>query len=125
MTKSSLEAYVKGIENGTIQNAKADVYRYIKKHPNSLIIDLYNNMAISEHTISARVSDLLDAGFIKVIGESKGYSILNVVSNQNEMKLLSVQRANERKKRAIKTLLKYNLLPSTESQLRVELKLVK
>lgn len=124
MTKSSLEAYVKGIENGTIQNAKADVYRYIKKHANTLIIDLYNNMGISEHTISARVSDLLDAGLIKVIGESKGYSILSVVSDENEMRVLSTQRANERKKRAIKMLLKYNLLPTTESQLKVELKLI-
>lgn len=113
MTKSSLEAYVKGIENGTIQNAKADVYRYIKKHANTLIIDLYNNMGISEHTISARVSDLLDAGFIKVIGESKGYSILSVVSNENERERLVYQRRHKRKEKAIKQLLKHDLEPET------------
>ena len=113
MTQASLEAYIKGVESGSIDNAKADVFRYIKKNKNTLIIDLYNNMGISEHTISARVSDLLDAGYIKILGQKDGYSILSVVSDEKEREVLIHQRKQKRKEKAIKQLLKHDLEPET------------
>jgi len=124
MSKASIEAYIKGIENGMITNAKAKVYKYIKSNNNSLIKDIYLNAGLSEHTISARVSDLLDDGFIKIIGQKNSYSILSIVKDENEKMLLSDLRKIKRKEKAIKQLLKHNLEAETIECLKKELKKV-
>lgn len=113
MTKASLEAYIKGVENGTIDNARADVFRYIKKRPLCSTIELYNNLGHEISTISGRITELLDHGFIKVTGVLDEYSIYDVVSDEKEKDKLSYQRKLKRKEKAIKQLLKHDLEPDT------------
>ena len=124
MTKASLEAYVKGIENGTIDNARADVFRYIKKKPLCTTIELYNNLGHEISTISGRITELLDYGFIKIVGVLDDYSTYNVVSDEKEKDRLSYQRKLKRKEKAIKQLLKHDLKPGTIKALIKEIEVL-
>ena len=122
MTKCSVEAFLKGINNGKFNSQKHKIWKYLKRNPEYTIEDIsFDSPGMKRSTITARISDLLDDGFIKVVGkfESKvsTTSKLMIVTDENESSKLRNQRLEEKKNRAIKVLLRYELNPETKEAL--------
>lgn len=64
MSKASIETYINRLLNGKNRTAKAKVYQYIKEHDLCTIKDLDVNLRFCYSTITGRVSELADEGYI-------------------------------------------------------------
>ncbi|MAX71835.1 MAG: hypothetical protein CMC76_12190 [Flavobacteriaceae bacterium] len=126
MTKCSTEAFLKGINNGTFNSQKAKIYAYIKRNPEHTIEDIkFFSTGMRESSITARVSDLLDMGVIKITGqfESKVSKVskLVIVTDPKEIEQLAKDRNKSKKNHAIKRLLKEDISDETRNVLLTEL----
>lgn len=126
MTKCSTEAFLKGVNNGTFNSQKAKIYAYIKRNPGHTIEDIkFFSTGMRESSITARVSDLLDMGVIKISGqfESKVSKVskLVIVTDAKEIEQLSKDRNKSKKQHAIKRLLKEDINEHTREVLLTEL----
>jgi hypothetical protein len=84
MTNAKANAFLNGVNSSKFNTDKAKIYRILEKQP--LTLDGLVLKGFKKETASARISDLMDLGLVKAIGEN--VSFFQVVKDEEEIKLL-------------------------------------
>lgn len=110
MSIASIKTFLNGINSGRTQAQKMNIYKFIKRNPKCTIADIeFKSIGLKNSSITARISDLLDLGVIKVEGnfESKEscYSTFVIVTDEEEQINLFKERKQSKKTKAIMQLL--------------------
>lgn len=105
MTKAKREAFLKGITEGKFDNYRAMVYNLISQGHAKTLNAMIDN-GIPEKTASGRVSELMDMGLVKVVGEISltggNVSVFSAVWTDAERDSLMFQRCSEKKEQWLK-----------------------
>lgn len=121
MSQASIKSFLHQINSGKRDSHQMAIYKYIKRNPKSTIAEMDFHTSISYSTLTARVSDLLDMGIIKIVGDLETkvgvYSKLQIVTDENEQNKLFKERKKSKRVKAI-----MHLLNNHENQLTEELK---
>jgi len=80
IAETSLRAYRKKIENGTIDTDRAQVFELIDEKGPITMKALEPFMNKNKHTFSGRVKELKDAGMVEQVGTMDGHQLLDVDS---------------------------------------------
>lgn len=109
MTKVSNEAFLKILQDGTRSNGKKALYLAIKRNPGISTAQLqWSATGMGESTVTARISDLLDMGLIKIVGDFESkvskHSTYLIVKDFDEQIALSKARTKEKAMRYVKAL---------------------
>jgi predicted transcriptional regulator len=118
MSVSSVNNWLKMLENGYLDNMTVNVLRQIKGNPGTDIDELRNVMDISHQTITSIVSNLADEGLISYISDreknNKSYSVLKFVDSPFEQNRLKEVRIKEKYRLWLKKGIEdySNLIPS-------------
>jgi hypothetical protein len=91
MTTAKYNAFKKGLESGKFNTDKLRIYKLLEKEP--LTLDMLVLRGIKKETASARISDLMDLGVVKAIGQN--ISFFQVVTDDKEIKELRRSRSRE------------------------------
>ena len=91
MTHAKYNAFKKGLESGKFETDKLRIYKLLEKEP--LTLDMLVLRGIKKETASARISDLMDLGVVKAIGQN--ISFFQVVTDEKEIKELRRNRSRE------------------------------
>jgi predicted HTH transcriptional regulator len=91
MTHAKYNAFIKGLESGKFETDKLRIYKLLEKEP--MTLDMLVLRGIKKETASARISDLMDLGVVKAIGQK--ISFFQVVKDEKEIKELRRNRSRE------------------------------
>ena len=91
MTTAKYNAFKKGLESGKFDTDKLRIYKLLEKEP--LTLDMLVLRGIKKETASARISDLMDLGVVKAIGQN--ISFFQVVTDEKLICKLQRQRSAE------------------------------
>jgi hypothetical protein len=91
MTTAKYNAFIKGLESGKFETDKLRIYKLLEKEP--LTLDMLVLRGIKKETASARISDLMDLGAVKAIGQN--ISFFQVVTDEKLICNLQRQRSSE------------------------------
>lgn len=101
MSEASIKNWLKLMGSGELENKAVRILDYVKVHPGTDIDKMRVELDIPHQTITAIISNLMDAGLIKFQGERRKtndniYSILFFVEYQFERDQLKQKRLKEK-----------------------------
>lgn len=101
MSDASVKNWLRLMGTGELENKSVRILDYIKAHPGTDIDTMRVQLDMPHQTITALISNLMDAGLIKFIGERRKsndnvYSILFFVELQFERDQLKQKRLKEK-----------------------------
>lgn len=101
MSDASVKNWLRLMGTGELENKSVRILDYIKAHPGTDIDTMRVQLDMPHQTITALISNLMDAGLIKFIGERRKsndnvYSILFFVESQFERDQLKQKRLKEK-----------------------------
>lgn len=89
-----IKALLKQVQSGKLENDKSRILDYGIRKRQFTINDICLDLCMIVQTASARISDLEDLGFLKVVGSIEDYTLFEVELDSN----LRLQNANKRNK---------------------------
>lgn len=101
MSDASVKNWLRLMGTGELENKAVRILDYVKAHPGTDIDTMRVELDMAHQTITALISNLMDAGLIKFIGERRKsndnvYSILFFVESQFERDQLKQKRLKEK-----------------------------
>jgi transcription initiation factor IIE alpha subunit len=101
MSEASVKNWIKLMGTGELENKAVRILDYVKAHPGTDIDTMRVQLDMPHQTITAIISNLMDAGLIKFQGERRKtndniYSILFFVEYQFERDQLKQKRLKEK-----------------------------
>jgi len=101
MSEASIKNWLKLMGTGEMENKSVRILDYVKANPGTDIDSMRVQLNMPHQTITALVSNLMDAGLIKFQGERRKtndnvYSILFFVEHQFERDQLKQKRLKEK-----------------------------
>ena len=100
MSEASVKNWIKLMGTGELENKAVRILDYVKAHPGTDIDTMRVQLDMPHQTITAIISNLMDAGLIKFQGERRKtndniYSILFFVEYQFERDQLKQKRLKD------------------------------
>lgn len=101
MSDASVKNWLRLMGTGELENKSVRILDYIKAHPGTDIDTMRVQLEMPHQTITALISNLMDAGLVKFQGERRKtndniYSILFFVESQFERDHLKEKRLKEK-----------------------------
>lgn len=91
-SEAKIQAFITQVENGNLKSNRAKVYNHILNHPGSSLADLAIHLHLSYHSLSGRLSELMDAGLIYINGQTSSSLSKHYVSEKEDRNRLIAQR---------------------------------
>lgn len=67
-TQNSIDSYIELVGNGELGERQVEVLRFIHQHPNCSYNDIARVLHLHHNTVTARIKELRDMGYIKLSG---------------------------------------------------------
>lgn len=71
MSKASIETYLTQLNSSKTETVMDRMYRFIKLNPKCDKNEIIKELKLPHQTVTARLSDLLDKGMVKISGQKK------------------------------------------------------
>jgi hypothetical protein len=96
ISSAKRETYIENLKMGVIKSKTMEILNFVKDNPNCNTDDIRVGLSMAHQTATAIISNLLDIGIIKIIGDTKiknsTYSNYMFVEDYNEQNRLEKAR---------------------------------
>jgi hypothetical protein len=92
ISSAKRETYIENLKMGVIKSKTMEILNFVKDNPNCNTDDIRVGLSMAHQTATAIISNLLDIGIIKIIGDTKiknstysNYMFVEDYSEQNRL----------------------------------------